>query len=73
MWTAIFIGVASLVVVALTGLGRSWLEGWKQAGRDELAAEEAARDRELARKQAEVMTEMRRASDAERTLDRGEF
>jgi len=73
MWTAIFIGVASLVLVALTGLGRSWLDGWKQAGRDEFAAEEARRERELARKQAEVMAEMRRASDAADDLDRGEF
>jgi hypothetical protein len=70
MWTAIFVVAVTAVLI---GLGHAHLATLKQAGRDELAAEEAARDRELAKKQAEVMAQTRSASDAADDLDRGEF
>jgi hypothetical protein len=73
MWTAIFIGVASLIAAVLTELGRAHLAALRQAGRDEAEADEARRDRELARKQAEVMAEMRSASDAADDMDDGRF
>jgi hypothetical protein len=70
MWTAAFIAAATGV---LWWLGRSWIAGFRQGGYDEAKAEEAARDLETARKQAEVMAETRSASDAEERLDDGSF
>jgi len=70
MWTMI-VGFATVGV--LWWLGRSWLDGWKQVGRDEEAADEARRDREVARKQGEVMTQHKDAKDVADDLERGEF
>jgi len=70
MLTAIIIGVLGAV---LYGLGRSWIAGFRQGGYDEAKADEARRDLELARKQAEVLAQMRSASDAADDLDRGDF
>lgn len=69
MTTLLTIGV----VLAVTAFVAWLAAALHQSGRDEYAAEEARREREIARKQAEVMAEMRSASDVANDLDAGRF
>lgn len=60
-----------LTISAVVGFLAWLIAALRQSGRDEAEAEEAVRERELARKQAEVLAQMRSASDAADDRDKG--
>ena len=62
------LGLAALGWIAYAVI-RLAFAAQKEAGRDALAAEEAARDREAARKQADIMLEDRTVDETAKRLE----
>lgn len=65
--------VVGAIAVVLYGLGRVVIASLKQGGAAEAERDEERRDRETARRQAEIMLENKDAEDVARDLDSGEF
>lgn len=63
--------IAAAIVLYL--LGRVVIAMIKSSGAVEIERDEAKRDREDARRQAEIMLENKNAEDVARDLDSGEF
>jgi len=69
MLATIFIGLVCVAIGIAVGFGRSWIAGFRQGGYDEAKADEARRDLEMARKQGEVLSTMRAASEQDESND----
>lgn len=67
--------IAALAVAGavLYALGVRFMNAMRESGAHELAAQEAIRDKETAKRQAEIMLEERTTDETADRLDRGEF